>query len=471
MAIATRSATRFFVAAAAADARWRRRRLMITVIQQTEDFPRRSKNKADELVETFTNDYHDKISKRNYDDSKRLNVITILQQTQEFSFQYENRIDALVETFLENLKDDIHDMICEFKHNDNYRGLDSDRDTEAQVETILRLFPSFLTRRKEIFIHEVDHEKRLVLYPIQLLAIMSQGGRLWLCNTKAALFIPLFAGLAIELGLFKEEERGGLLCERHIDRNVLHDLMRNDTIIETRNQEHHKSIDTKYLRILIKLRKLGLLIKEDIQMYDLLMTLSCQYVYSGGKRSRFLVEWDPSALLQTSNAHDGRSGNSPIHYHSTRGFQSVFEYGIKYFPATKGINLLFRKNNIGETPFQLACGKYGNEQVMKVVEDTLIRYTTNHAPPFNIVKAFMMAASNESVHFDSVFFLLCRHPDVLINLLSGSIDDEDDDAGASDKNSDYDDDGTDRALEGDSNDSNNTHDSSKKRKRGSSLLL
>jgi hypothetical protein len=35
----------------------------------------------------------------------------------------------------------------------------------------------------------------------------------WGCNLKAVSFVPLLARLAMELGLFEEKYRGGLLCK------------------------------------------------------------------------------------------------------------------------------------------------------------------------------------------------------------------------------------------------------------------
>ncbi|OEU12597.1 hypothetical protein FRACYDRAFT_243850 [Fragilariopsis cylindrus CCMP1102] len=329
---------------------------------------------------------------------RRLELITVLQKTEEFPFQSKNKTDELVETFLENLKDDIHDMICS-------SGLDSDRDTETEVETVLRLFPDVLTRRKEIVIYidhdnddddeeeEEEEEIRFLVYPIQFLAVTHDEEIPWIfwrCNAKAVSFLPLVARLAIEIGVFDEQQsRGGLLFdgEDHPGFRILHNLMRSD---QRRSQEHHEYIDDKYLQVLIQLRKMGLLKKEDIQMYRLILKgLSCYYFYSVEKRFRFFVEWDPSALTQATEY-----GYLPVHWITLntsrspiRGFQSVFEYGIHYFPKKKGINLLFRKNNFGGTPFQSACGTYGHEQVMEVVEDTLVRYSTsldNHAPPLNI---------------------------------------------------------------------------------------
>jgi len=74
-----------------------------------------------------------------------LKLISVLEKKDKFSFRTRNKTDELVENFLENLEDDIHEMLCD---NDvmgedgrDYGGLDSGRDTEAEVETAIRFFP------------------------------------------------------------------------------------------------------------------------------------------------------------------------------------------------------------------------------------------------------------------------------------------------------------------------------------------
>jgi ankyrin repeat protein len=149
--------------------------------------------------------------------------------------------------------------------------------------------------------------------------------------------------------------------------------------------------------------------------------LCCQQNFPE-KRFRFLVEWDPNALTQTDE-----DGNLPLHKaalkSSIRVFQLVFEYGIRYFPEKKGLSLIFKKHyHSTMTPFQEACDAYGYEQVMEVVEDTIIRYSTSldNAPPLNMVEALINAAIDEYVHLDCVYFLMRREPDVLLKLLSSS---------------------------------------------------
>jgi hypothetical protein len=132
--------------------------------------------------------------------------------------------------------------------------------------------------------------------------------RLSLCNLKAVSFIPLLARLAKEFGLFMEEQRSGLLTEdTEGEINVLRDLVRTDT--EHFDQDHHERVDDKYLIVMKKLRQMGLLKKEDIQQYVILEGLWDDPIFAE-KRFRFLVEWDPSSLLQLQS---DRYEHIPLH--------------------------------------------------------------------------------------------------------------------------------------------------------------
>ncbi|OEU11348.1 hypothetical protein FRACYDRAFT_245680 [Fragilariopsis cylindrus CCMP1102] len=339
---------------------------------------------------------------------RHLKIDLVLERKEKFPFRNRNKIDGLIQEFLEKLGNDIHDMLFEneFAGADTYDGLDSDRDTEEEVETAIRFFPEVLSRRKPF------SEGRLY-YPIQALTLVhdvhNDDGN-WQCNVKTVLFIPIVARLAIEFDLFEEDKRGGLLCLDRDGYNVLQHLMLTvETIVENL-EEKYRVIDDKYLQVLIQLRKLGLLKKEDIQRYDLLHYL-CRVDYFAEKRLRFLVEWDPNALTQTDIF--GQRVNAP----TIQGFQFVFEYGIRYFPNKKGISLLFHKPNSLLTTFRYACGKFDYNDVMNVIEDTLARYSST---PINSADAVLSAAIDETVHLDGVYFLLRREPDMLQKLLSSS---------------------------------------------------
>jgi hypothetical protein len=318
-------------------------------------------------------------------------------------------------------------MLCDnYTEAENYRGLDCDRDTEEEIETIARFFPDVLSRRKEI-VWGVDVFEEEILgncYPIQSLAVTRDvDGTLshYRSNMKAVSFIPAVARLAIELGLFEEQYRGGLLIENDNDgENVLHDLMRSGVrSIEYHNREDHEPIDEKYLHVLIKLKKMDLLKKEDIQMYGLMRAISPRNgYYFAEKRFRLLVEWDPNVFTRYDDARLLLLHYTDIHGNSIRGFRSVFDAGIRYFPKKKGISLLFCKKGFNNrTPFQYACGKFGYDNVMEVVEDILVRYSDI---PIDMADALLSAVIDENVHLDCVYFLLRREPDILIKILSNS---------------------------------------------------
>jgi hypothetical protein len=93
---------------------------------------------------------------------------------------------------------------------------------------------------------------------------------------KAVLFVPIVARLAIELGVSfvgeEEIQRGGLLTVdfQISGRNVLQLLMMNYHFInQDNNTEHHRLIDNVFLTVMIRLREMGLLKKEDICDYEL----------------------------------------------------------------------------------------------------------------------------------------------------------------------------------------------------------
>ena len=120
------------------------------------------------------------------------------------------------------------------------------------------------------------------------------------CNLRSVSFIPLLARLATEFGLFDEELRERLFINDGYENSALPDLMHILSYYRTEinNREFDDSVDNKYLKVLLQLRKMGIFKKEDIQRYDLLKRL-CQYYcyYFAEMRFRFLVEWDPNRII------------------------------------------------------------------------------------------------------------------------------------------------------------------------------
>ena len=370
-------------------------------------------------------------------DERCAKLITVLQRKREFSNRTRNKTDALVQSFLHYLEADIYDMLCESGIDSCYY---SEEDTEAEIETAIRFFPNVLSSSLSQDVSwDAEEPGEFVpltypnLHPIHRIIGIRDYGVNYCCNYKSAPFIMLFVRLAIEFDQFTEELRGGLLCENINGSNVLQSLMSSSNL--SFGRDHNRLVDETFLEVLIQLRRIGLLKKEDIRRYGLLNRLLTSNYYFAENRFRFLVEWDPSAVREANN-----SGSLPLHncnkynkdnHNFVERFQLVFEYGIRYYPKKIGISLLFKKDSNGITPFQVACSNIahgitsfqidnsnvGYEDTMKAIEDSL---GNNTAGPYNVVDALITAAIDEHVHLDCVYFLLRREPDVLVKLLSSS---------------------------------------------------
>ncbi|OEU11037.1 RNI-like protein [Fragilariopsis cylindrus CCMP1102] len=136
------------------------------------------------------------------------------------------------------------------------------------------------------------------------------------------------------------------------------------------------------------------------------------------KRFRFLIEWDPTELIRRDEYGCVPLDYAAINFPSIEMFRFILECGMRYFPKKKGISLPFQEDMDNETPFQEACKKYGHEQVMMVISDTLNNPGT---PPLNSADALLSAAIDGSIHLDCVYLLVRREPDVLQKLLSQSL--------------------------------------------------
>ncbi|MGK3738144.1 MAG: hypothetical protein ACI8RD_003735 [Bacillariaceae sp.] len=82
---------------------------------------------------------------------RRIKLISVLEGCDEFPFNKRNKTDELVENFLDELGDDIYELLTDnyIEADDEYRGLDSERDTGAEVEAAVKFFPEVLSRTKE----------------------------------------------------------------------------------------------------------------------------------------------------------------------------------------------------------------------------------------------------------------------------------------------------------------------------------
>ena len=242
-----------------------------------------------------------------------------------------------------------------------------------------------------------------------------------------------------------------MLCEDRNGRNTLQYLMFTKKVNKGRDYDIRG--DNVIVTQMNRLKQIALLKKKDIPRYNLVHIMFHPQRYISSRKLRFLIQWDPTVLLQTCE----ENGRLPLHHTVHRvgtieSFEFVFDFTILYYPIMKGIHFLFQKNNDGDTPLQLACQKYGRDRVMNGVDEVLARYVID--TPLNNIKALLVAAIDDNIHFDCVYFLIRREPDLVLRLLQPGFrndnnydddnDDSDDDDDDNDNGNDDDNDNADR---------------------------
>jgi len=195
----------------------------------------------------------------------------------------------------------------------------------------------------------------------------------------------------------------------------------NDTNI--RSEDHIRHVDNLILTELIRWRRMGLLLKEDIQKYGFVKSM-VSFNNMPGRRLRFFIEWDPSSLLKTTT---NIVGSTPFHYavlHAPIETSiSLFDYLIRYYPFKIGICALFQQGiryvHICKSPYENLCFRFNRGcEMLTFVEETLARYS--NATPINTQEALLLAATTKKIDLSCVYFLLRRQPDFVLWLLSSS---------------------------------------------------
>ncbi|GFH49907.1 hypothetical protein CTEN210_06383 [Chaetoceros tenuissimus] len=171
-------------------------------------------------------------------------------------------------------------------------------------------------------------------------------------------YVPILAKEGMKHKVGGEDARGGLLKvdpKENRGWNVLQFFVR----IGISTDAH----DAKRVNVLKELRRSGLLLKKDIQEYNLLQ-YSC---YEPTKeRFEYLANWDPDALTES------RYHNKPL-IHAMANFEVslhlLLKAGFKYHPNIGG--LLFIEDDNGIIAFDAICNEIGEEKTMEILHDIL----------------------------------------------------------------------------------------------------
>jgi hypothetical protein len=196
-------------------------------------------------------------------------------------------------------------------------------------------------------------------------------------------YIPLLAKEGRKHQVGGHDNRGGLLVDDPHDngrKNVLQLLaaMRDDT--------NPVPTDTAHLNTMMELRESNLLLKEDIQEYDLLY-----YACGPGAQLRFdyFIDWDAQGLK------NHQVGGLPIihalikYREGIECFQVFFKAALNHYPQDLG--LLFQKDNAGATACDRAFDKYGKDETMKAIGECIpfddpklpiLHHVVKNAPQF-----------------------------------------------------------------------------------------
>lgn len=170
-------------------------------------------------------------------------------------------------------------------------------------------------------------------------------------------YIPTLAKEGIKHKVGGEDSRGGLLSlcpdaddtDDDVDWNTLQTICN----VLPDDEENIEMFDMRILNVLKDLRKIGLLKKDDICEQKLFFCCCNKHCI---ERLRYLVDWDPDALLKT------RVINRPL-THEIGKFDSyaiAVELGFRYHPKIGGI--LFVKDDEGITALEDALNFFGKKR-------------------------------------------------------------------------------------------------------------
>jgi hypothetical protein len=295
----------------------------------------------------------------------------------------------------------------ELELSEGWHGLDSDVDTEEEVELAIRFFPIVLTERLSL-----SCSTSFSVVPILML----------FSNAKAVSFVPLFVKLCVELG------RCEVLALFFYMKLLL--VPGTHAFVETFGEEHAASLfgeeasaeesDEESLSALMRMGEMGFVKKRDTEY--LLKWLLSKAKHRDSefteKRLRLLIDWNPSMLMEFRKGTPllcmflGYYTLSNNECSVLRMFEVIFELGMSYFPSELGFVFHLSSNlQLHASIFHNFSSEYGTERVSKIVHDKII----STLGPNNTMQSLVIAAAtNNKICLDGLNTILCSDPSVLI---------------------------------------------------------
>ncbi len=292
-----------------------------------------------------------------------------------------------------------------------WHGLNSDFDTEEQVEVVIHLFPTILSEKQKASpLSSLNNT-----YPIYAQLFCS----------KSLPFIPLFAELGTELRLFKDQERAGLFC---FMKNVVFHLINNNLLKDKKKDINYEELDTVYTQILRRLKNSNLLYSSDIYNLDLVPVMVYRSMYNPviqtDQRLSFLIEWDPSLLIACGrnrnllNAYLNKLHSFVILPYPSRS-REVRTRDFQRFRLLLQLEMAHYHESLGfifhDDSLDVACKIFGSQKVTQVIDDELRRILVNNSSNGSndntLLRSLVITAcTDEQISLDGLYTLLRHDP-------------------------------------------------------------
>ena len=191
------------------------------------------------------------------------NLLRLLLIEKNLSSDLRHEINEKAKMFLNGLTDDVGEFLC-FE-------LDDEEHSEDDIRTLVQCVPGALSLTDDFG-----------GFPINSACLSDQ----------TVSFIPVFAEEGMKLNVGGDGMRGGLLredCEDYSGGSALKEISCNNTYISGAESEYYDTRDSRTLNVIKRLRKIGLIEKEDIRKYNLLCE-SCNEWSS--KRFNYFADWN-----------------------------------------------------------------------------------------------------------------------------------------------------------------------------------
>jgi len=251
-------------------------------------------------------------------------------------------------------------------------------------------------------------------------------------NLKHVSLIPIVIKLGIELDQFDELLRGGLLSPYPYPSPSEWNTLQEIICYYTKKNENNELLDDCFSIVRNWMRENKHLVIEDVREYNLVGKFFSTDAGSGivsESRTQYLINMDPMTLALPCDPENGNC--LPIHWSAGQEgiqlFCSIVKAGILYSPEkfgfvfSDGTHQDINGRVFQGTPFQSACKKYGQENVISEVINCITEYyfASSSASTSSDIETFLLmsAITDEAIHIDGLYILLRKDPEAAFLML------------------------------------------------------